>query len=105
MSVYMGIDWSAAKHDSVILNEAGATIARDTIRHQANGFEQLHEMRQSLAVPAADCRVGLEKAHNLLVYFLWSQGYNHVFVIPPTVVKSSRGRYGSAGTRSDQRDA
>ena len=26
MSVYMGIDWSAKKHDIVILNEAGAII-------------------------------------------------------------------------------
>jgi transposase len=105
MSVYMGIDWSAKKHDIVILNEAGATIARETIPHQASGFQQLNELRQLLAVPAADCLVGLERAHNLLVDFLWSQGYEQVFVIPATVVKSSRGRYGSAGTRSDQRDA
>ena len=32
-------------------------------------------------------------------------GYSRVYMIPPTVVKSSRGRYGSSGTRSDQKDA
>jgi transposase len=105
MSVYMGIDWSTKKHDIVILNEAGAIIARDTIPHQASGFQQLNEIRLSLAVPAVDCLVGLETAHNLLIDFLWGQGYNQVFVIPPTVVKSSRGRYGSSGSRSDQKDA
>ena len=105
MSVYIGIDWSAKKHDIVILNEAGAIIARETIPHQASGFQQLDEMRQSLAMSAADCLVGMETAHNILIDYLWGQGYSQVFVIPPTVVKSSRGRYGSSGSRSDQKDA
>jgi hypothetical protein len=33
----MGIDWSAKKHDIVLLNEAGAIIARLTIP-QGNRF-------------------------------------------------------------------
>ena len=37
--------------------------------------------------------------------YLWGRGYNQVYVIPPSVVKSSRGRYGSSGSRSDQKDA
>jgi len=105
MNVFMGIDWSAKKHDIVILNEAGAIIARDIIPHKACGFQQLDEVRQSLAVSATDCLVGMETAHNILIDYLWGQGYNQVFVIPPTVVKSSRGRYGSSGSRSDQKDA
>jgi hypothetical protein len=47
----------------------------------------------------------METAHNVLIDFLWGRGYEHVYVIPPSVVKSSRGRYGSSGARSDQRDA
>jgi transposase len=105
MSVYMGIDWSAQKHDIVFLNEAGASIARQTIAHQANGFQQLDETRQSLTVPATDCLVEMETAHNVLIDYLWGQGYSQVYVIPPTVVKSSRGRYGGSGSRSDQMDA
>ena len=105
MSVYMGIDWSAKKHDIVFLNEAGACIARQTIPHQAIGFQQLDETRQSLNVPATECLVGMETAHNVLIDYLWGQGYSQVYVIPPTVVKSSRGRYGSSGSRSDQMDA
>ena len=105
MSVYIGIDWSTKKHDIVILNEAGAIIARLTIPHQAAGFQQLDVTRQELAVTAGDCFVGLETAHNVLIDYLWGRGYHQVFVIPPTVVKSSRGRYGSSGARSDQMDA
>ena len=49
MSVYMGIDWSTKKHDIVLLNEAGAIIARQTIPHQVEGFEKLDEMRRQLS--------------------------------------------------------
>ncbi len=62
MSVYMGIDWSAQKHDIVFLNEAGANIAHQTIPHQAAGFQQLDETRHALDVPATDCLVGMETA-------------------------------------------
>jgi transposase len=31
--------------------------------------------------------------------------YHQVYVIPPSVVKSTRGRYGQSGARSDERDA
>jgi len=85
MSVYMGIDWSAKKHDIVILNEAGAIIARDTISHQAAGFAQLDKTRKSLSVPATDCLVGMETAHNILIDYLWGQGYGQVYVIPVRV--------------------
>ena len=105
MSVYMGIDWSKKKHDIVFLNEVGAIIARLTIAHQASGFQDLDETRRELKVPAGDCLVGLETAHNLLIDYLWGQGYSQVYVIPPRVVKSSRGRFGNSGARNDQREA
>jgi transposase len=47
----------------------------------------------------------METAHNILIDFLWGQGYEQVYVIPPSVVKSCRGRYGSSGAHSDQQDA
>jgi transposase len=105
MSVYMGIDWSVKKHDFAILNDAGAVIAQAVIPHQKSGFRQLDETREALAVPAAECLVGMETAHNVLIDYLWGQGYSQVYVVPPTVVKSSRGRYGSSGAKSDQMDA
>jgi hypothetical protein len=47
----------------------------------------------------------METAHNVLIDYLWGRGCSQVYVIPPKVVKSSRGRYGSSGTRSDQKGA
>ncbi len=47
----------------------------------------------------------LETAHNLLIDFLWAGACSQVYVIPPNVVKSTRGRYRQSGARSDQSDA
>lgn len=105
MSVYMGIDWSLKKHDFAIMNEAGEVIAQAVIAHQKSGFQQLDETRAALGVPASECLVGLETAHNVLIDYLWGQGYEQVYVVPPTVVKSSRGRYGHSGAKSDKQDA
>jgi len=105
MSVYMGIDWSQDKHDIAFMNAAGAIIARLTISHQPAGFRKLEATRKQLGVEEADCLVGLETAHNLLIDYLWERGYSQVYVIPPSVVKSSRGRYGNSGAKDDRKDA
>jgi hypothetical protein len=76
------------------MNAAGAIIARLTIPHQPDGFRKLETTRQQLAVTADECLVGLETGHNLLLDHLWDHGYEHIYVIPLGVVKSSRGRYG-----------
>ena len=105
MEVYIGIDWSQNKHDIVFLNEAGARVARHTIPHDLEGFLKMDAIRQDLDVVPGGCLVGLETAHNLVIDFLWARGYHQVFVIPPNVVKSVRGRYGQSGARTDQSDA
>ena len=48
MPVYLGIDWSQAKHDAVFLhqgprsrlNEAGTLVAQLTLSHRPEGFLQ-----------------------------------------------------------------
>jgi transposase len=105
MSTFIGIDWSQDKHDVAFMNAAGAIIARLTIPHQPAGFCRLETTRQQLGVNTTDCLVGLETAHNLLLDFLWDHDYQHIYVIPPLVVKSSRGRYGHSGARDDSLDA
>lgn len=50
MQVYIGIDWSESKHDIVIMNKAGAAIARQTIPHSPEGFLKLEAMCQDLEV-------------------------------------------------------
>jgi transposase len=105
MEVYLGIDSSQAKHDIVFMNPQGVDLARACIPHSPEGFLQLEALRQELGLSPSDCLVGLESAHSLLVDFLWDQGYVHVYVIPPHVVKASRGRYGHSGARTDPSDA
>jgi len=105
MNVNIGIDWSQDKHDVAFANQVGALLAQLTIPHSLDGFEDLDRQRQRLGVSAHDCLVGLETAHNLLIDFLWAKGYDQVYVIPPNVVKSSRGRQRASGARTDQSDA
>jgi transposase len=105
MRVYIGIDWSESKHDIVFMNEAGAPIVRLTISHTSEGFLELDATRRDLDVGQQDCLIGLETAHNLVIDSLWSHNYSHVYVVPPSVVKSTRGRYGHSGARTDQSDA
>ncbi len=103
--INIGIDWSQTHHDVCFLNDAGAVITRVTVPHSPEGFLKLDTTRQQLGVTANECRVGLETAHNLLIDFLWAKGYSQVYVIPPNVVKGTRGRYRQSGARTDETDA
>ncbi len=105
MSILIGIDWSENKHDVEFMNESGAAVAKLTIPHSADGFLKLEATRQQLSVAPQECLVALETAHNLLIDFLWSRDYTQLYIVPPSVVKSSRGRYGSSGARTDASDA
>ena len=39
MQVYIGVDWSEDKHDVVFMNQAGVDVARLTIPHSLDGYE------------------------------------------------------------------
>jgi hypothetical protein len=45
--------------------------------------------------------IGLETAHNLLVDYLWDQGYERIYVLPPSVVKSAQKRFRQSGAKDD----
>jgi len=104
MQVYIGIDWSEDKHDVVFMNQAGVDVARLTIPHSLDGFVQLEAARRKLGLAPDECMLGLETAHNLIIEYLWSQAYQQVYVIPPSVVKSNRNRFRQSGARDDQSD-
>lgn len=104
MSIYIGIDWSEDKHDVVFLNETGTIIGQLTMSHTPEGLLNLEKTRRYLGVARAECLVALETAHNLLIDFLWARQYPQIYVIPPNVINSCRGRYGQSKARDDQRD-
>lgn len=105
MGIYIGIDWSEAKHDIAFLNDAMSVVAQVTIPHSPDGFLKLDATRQALNVPADQVTVGIETVYSLLIDFLWARGYRQVYVLPANVVKSSRRLYRQSGARTDPSDA
>ena len=105
MTVYLGLDWSEQKHDGCFIHPNGEVLRYVTIRHSIQGFTQLDQARQGLGLPAAECVVGIETAHNLLVDYLWDQGYSQIYVLPPQAVASAQGRFRNSGAKSDPSDA
>ncbi len=105
MAVYLGIDWSTKSHAVTFINEKGARIAQETILHTAKGFARLDEIRASLDVSAPECIVGMESSHTLLIDWLWSHGYEQVYVIPPRMTASRQASYSQSGARTDSHDA
>ncbi len=105
MTVYLGIDWSEQKHDVCFIHPNGEVLRQLTILHSIQGFAQFDQARQELGILASDCAVGIETAHNLLVDYLWDQGYRHVYVLPPQSVDSAQGRFRASRAKSDRSDA
>ncbi len=105
MKVYIGIDWSSQKHDIAYLNEEGGMIAYQTIPHTPLGFEAFEDQRRQLGVTVDDCLVGIETEHNLFLDYLSSHQYRQIYVIPPTTIKDSRGRFGASRANTDRSDA
>ncbi len=105
MKVYIGIDWSENKHDVCFLDEMGEVQLVQEIAHTIAGFWQLDQARQSLGVGRQEVILGLETAHNLLVDYLWEQGYEQIYVLPPAAVKSAQKRYRQSGAKDDRWDA
>jgi len=104
MKLLIGVDWSQEHHNVRIQNEAGALVVRFQMAHSPDGLAKLEGEIDKLGVPPANCLIALETAHNLLIDFFWSRGYR-VYVIAPSIVGSSRGRYTSSGAHDDDRDA
>ncbi|MFQ5875417.1 MAG: transposase [Dehalococcoidia bacterium] len=104
MKLLIGLDWSKDHHHVCFMSPNGSQQASFEISHTATGFARLDEERAKFGVPATECLVALETAHNLVVDFLWARRYQ-VYVIPPSVVKGSRGRYGVSGAYTDASSA
>jgi transposase len=105
MTVYIGIDWSEQKHDICYVKQNGEVLQNLQIPHNTHGFIALDKARQDLGIAASECVIGLETAHNLLVDFLWDEGYQQIYIIPPRAVKSAQGRFRQSGAKDDRWDA
>lgn len=104
MEVYLGIDWSEKSHTVVFVDERGKEVCQSTVKHSKDGFGEIDRLRTALGVTAAECVVGLETAHNLVLDWLWGHGYSQVYVIPPNVTRSRQASYRQSGARTDHSD-
>lgn len=104
MSILIGIDWSKDHHNVCIMNESGAVLVNFQIPHSPAGLAELEARITPFQLPPAECLVALETAHSLVMDFVWSRGYA-AYVIAPSVVSSSRGRYAASKAHDDERDA
>jgi transposase len=100
----VGVDWSQSHYDIAVVAPNGALLSQFRIAKTATKFLTFAEKIEQFGVPAPNCQIGLETAHNILIDFLWSRQYA-VYVIPPSIVKSSRGRFGNSGSYTDAKDA
>lgn len=105
MQVYIGIDWSKDRHDVAYMNSAGSVIAYQTIAANPVGYAALDARRQQLGAQLEECWVGIETVHNLILDDLVRRGYPHLYLVPPSLVKDSRGRFGESKANSDRKDA
>lgn len=105
MPIYVGIDWSSQKHDVAFVNEQGGVIQCIVIEHSETGFKKLESVREGLSVSVAECVVGIETAHTLLIEHLWEQGYAAMYVLPPGTVNANRSRNRQSGARNDRSDS
>lgn len=101
---YLGIDWGGDAHEISLVNGKGEKIAQQRIEHTVAGFERILALCQKAQIEPKDCLVGIETAHNLLIDWLWSQGFEQIYVIPPGTVDKSRQRFHLSGAKDDHLD-
>ena len=104
MKTLIGIDWSRKHHDVRLHNEEGALVSRFRIAHNWDGFQQLGQAIAQVNPEPSNCLIGIETADNMLVDFLWSGQYR-LYILSPTLVKSSRGRQRVSAAKDDDSDA
>lgn len=105
MSVYLGIDWSEAHLDVCFMNEAGAVLQFLRVSNRLEGFVQLDQAIDKLAIPRDQVYIGLETSYALLIDFWLERGYAQIYRLPPARVKANADRYAQSGAKDDQRDA
>lgn len=103
--LYIGIDWSGKKHDVSFVNQAGAVIQQMVVEHSVVGFCRFETARQALGVERDHCIIGIETSYNLLVDYLWSVGYAHLYIMPPGIIDANRKRNRVGNAKDDRFDA
>ncbi len=100
---YAGIDWADAKHDIVVIDEAGHQIGKRQVKHSVEGLADLTDFLQSISGPErkADVACIIETNHGLLITALLEAGFAVYPVNPNTIDR----RQSASGAKTDSIDA
>jgi transposase len=98
VGVFCGIDWAESHHDIAVVDAEGRLLARQRIRDDAAGYQQLLQLLAEAGDTATDpIPVAIQTSRGLLVACLRTTG-RRVYAINPLAVSRYRDRHGVAGT-------
>lgn len=102
--VFVGVDWAEAHNDVLVMDEAGAVLARRRCRVGVEGLAELHGLIGDHAEEPEQVVIGIELDSGLLVSSLVGAGYA-VYAINPLAASRYRDRHATSGAKSDAGDA
>ena len=97
---WAGVDWSWSEHALCVIDDAGAGVERETVKHSAVGLAKLVTVLHRHHVRG----VAIERGDGPVVQALLDAGLT-VYVIASRQVTALRSRYGTAGNKDDRFDA
>ena len=102
--VFVGVDWAEAHNDVLVMDGAGAVLAKRRYRVGVEGLAELHGLIADHADEPEEVVVGIELDTGLLVSSLVGAGYQ-VYAINPLAASRYRDRHATSGAKSDAGDA
>lgn len=103
MGWFAGLDWGGERHAVCVVGDAGETVDRFEVDHDAAGLSELQARLRRIG-RGETIPIAIERPSGLLVDALVEAGHA-VFPIHPNVVKACRPRYRAAGGKSDLGDS
>ena len=100
---YAGIDWADAKHDVLVLDEAGRQIGQRQVKHSVEGLTDLTNFLQAISGPERKAEMAciVETNHGLLITAVLEAGFAVYPVNPNTIDR----RRSPSGAKTDRIDA
>jgi transposase len=100
---YAGIDWADAKHDVLVLDEAGRQIGQRQVQHSVEGLTDLTNFLQAISGPERKAEMAciVETNHGLLITAVLEAGFAVYPVNPNTIDR----RRSPSGAKTDRIDA
>ena len=97
---WCGLDWASHTHAVCVVDDAGGIRARFELPNTGKSFAGLVKRLVKIQVEG----VAIERPDGPLVEALLDAGLT-VHMVPPSMLKAVRARYGAAGAKSDPGDA